>query len=1136
MPNLSELFFTVLERENDTIQNTELNNKLTEIYGDAPRTYEQLEEDFDICKTQLLALLEYIEQLNPNALQLFAVYKERVSELNKNSALPDIRITLKAAKEALEKSLLAIISKHTQIDTIALNNLTTGLCYAGAYVNVEQALGYFNGTSSLSAMIHYAKKNIILDLAAAFLNEHGMVEYEGNEVHYANALFNYVADKYGLLSQEDLFAPTYEVDTLEAFDAYVSHHMTIPALIQHVMRLLPPLQETITQMPEFQHLTDLFQILGHEKPGLKEYMMLYDDEDIDDIATYVRKPNWDLLLTGVLASSMQKAGYITDVHAIIDCKSIVDTGEYIFDASNDTVTVLSQEDLLLLVDSSDTSIEKWRLIRQMTPESILKAYLKEGQFEEIKSFLFGTLLGYAELPEVILSQLYLAVRNSGRVDQLRELSHYIFATRQQIPFDELTYLVGLLSPEEIYHYLVLAMNHDIPYQVKALLTCAPSPLSPMHVIHLACQNNALNVIRLLGQLGFDLNIMDNVGYTPACIAVASQNRELLIALHAGGADLQRAIPQSHNGITHQGKSPVQIAAALGYSSMIETLHELGVDLNRADRNGDTAACIAINNNDTAMLEKLHELGVDLNKKSGSTGLFFSMFASGPSLSPLELAVRTGNIDMIRVLKILDVNLDVLDGADDTPIGLAIHMNKLPVISVLHELGADISQRDKNGLSPTDHAARNGNSAALKLLKELGADINEAGPSGATPSFVAAEQGRADSIRTLKTLKADFNQANNAQQTPVFIAAKNGHIKVINWLHRYGADINKTDNQGHTPVYIAALHGRLQAFNELVNYGADLNEVCQNISDLIYLNSKSNDKKMFFRLLETDINLESITDSTWLQILNNLDGNQIEVVLNILIKNDNVSVFKKLLNIPLISNHGILHYQAHFAAEHAQSESILQLIHQSGINMDSSNGYGESLAYVAAKAGNALVLRQLIALNVDLDSVTEDVETPAFVAARMGHESIIQLLLEQGKANTPVTITVSTLKDLVKKMDAQIVARAEEKIQEQEDWQITLTPRDIAHIMGHEHIVTLIDSYQPAPQTPQNRFSFFAQPEVASPSSRNRSISEDENSSPTASPSKANPKKRASTGEILSPIENKKPYQPSDPDAEYQHRP
>jgi ankyrin repeat protein len=1132
MPNLSELFFTPLLRENDTIQNTVLNNTLTTIYGEEPRSYEELEADFDICKTQLLALLEHIEQLNPNALQLFTIYKERVSELTKDSAQPDIKITLKAAKDALEKSLLAIISKHTQIDITVLNNLTTNLCYAGAYVNIDQALGYFNGTSLLSAMLHYAKKNIILDFAATFLNEHGMIEHEGNEIHMANSLFNYVADKYGLSSQEDLFAPRYELNVLEAFDSYVSDLMTIPGLIQHVMRLLPPLQNTITEMPDFQQLTDLFQILGYEKPGLNEYMMLYDDEDIDDIPTYVRKQNWELLLTGILANSMQKAGYLANARLIIGDKSIIDTGEHFLDSNNDTINILSQEDILLLIDSSDPSLNKWRLIKQMTLESIFKSYLKDDQPEEMKNVWFGLLLGYAELPEVVLSQLYFALRNSGRVDQLRDLAHYIFSNRKNSSFDTLSYLAGLLSPAEIKHYLILAIKNNLPSQVNALLTYTPSPLSSAQIVHLACQTKALDVISLLGQLRFDLNIMDNEGYTPACIAVADFDIQVLLALHSSGADLERTNATSNNGGAFQGKSPVQIAAELSDAEMIETLHGLGADLNSVDKNGDTAATIAIKNNDTEILQKLHELGVDLNKKCTSTDLY----ARHHSLSPLELAVRSGNIDMIRVLKDLNVDLNVLDGSEDTPMSLAVDMDKLTVIRALHELGVDFSKRDKNGFSATDHAVQNANIPALKLLKQLGADVNQRGPSGATSAFVAAENGRADSIISLKPLKADFNQANNAQQTPIFIAAKNGHEKVVKRLCTFKVDINKPDDQGHTPVYISALHNHLQSFNELVNYGADLQVVHQNMSDLICLNSKAKDKRMFCRLLELNANLESITDAVWIQILNNLNPFEIEGVLAILIRNNNTSVFKKLLDISFPSYQGILRSLVFFAAQYAQSEAIIQRIHQAGINMNSSNYDGESPAYIAAKTGNVLIMEQLISLNVELDYETEEHETPAFVAARMGHESIVELLLDHGKMDTPVTLSIYTLKSMVKNMVAEIVDRAEEKINEQDSQQLTLTPRDIACIMGHEHIVTLIDSHQPAPQASPNRFGFFVQHEVTSPPSRNRSIIEEELASPTSSSAKANAKKRPGAGEAASPIKNKRPYQPSDPDTEHQFMP
>lgn len=1127
MPNLNRLFFAHFLRENDAVQNADLKDKLTAIYGSEPHTFEKLEEDFDICKTQLLTLLDYIEQLNPNTLQLFAVYKQRVSELTKESAPPDIKITLKAAKEAIEKSLEAIISKNKQIDKTALNSLTTGLCYAGAYANIEQALGYFNGATSLSAMIHYSKKSIILDLAAAFLHEHQMVEHVGNEVHMANSLFNFVAEKYGLASQEDLFAPTYEIDVLTVFEAYVQYHLTIPALIKKIESSLPPLKETITQMADFQSLAEFFQILGYKSPGWDQYKQLYNDEDIDDVPTYVRKPYGELLLAGVMVQSLTKAGYIDFADLTIGDQNLIDTTEYIFAAKDGVIEFLSDDNLLMLLHSPERSIEAWRLINQMSPEAIVKVYREEGQFEEIRDFCFRLLMMQPQLPTDVFKQLYSAALDSGELSKLRELAHYSFAVNEPIPFDDYEELIGVLSQDEIYHYLMRAITHDIPSHIHALSFFQPLPLTPMQIIHLACRSNALNVIRMLGQLGFDFNTRDNLGYTPACVAVQNQNRELLLALHACGADLQTPVATSNNGTPHQGRSPIHIAATLGDTAMLETLHDLGADLYSADRNGDSAASIAINNNDIAVLEKLHELGVDLNKKGTAGFPHFSMFARILSTSPLELAIRTGNTAMIRALKILDVDLDALDGSEDTPMCLAIYRNQLPVLKILHELGADYTKRSKNGLSPMDLSVQNGYLAGIKFLNQSGIDINKADQNGVTPLHIAAEHGRADSIRTLKTLKADFNCANNSGQTPLFIAAQKGHAKALKWLLKYKADVNIADNQGHTPLYTAALHGQTEAFNVLMDNEPDLQLVHQNMSNLLSLNSKSKDKKMFYRLLDMNSNLENITIADWTQILTSLNNIEMEEVLRILITNDNTSVFKKLVELPHVSKLGVLHYLVFYAAQYAQSESIIESLHQSGISIDSYNGNGKSPVHLAAEAGNTVVLRQLIALNVELEGETQDNETPAFIAARMGHDSIIRLLLEQNKADTPVTIEISSLRSMVRKMDVQIIERAEQKISVVTGGDITLSPKDIAYIMGHEHIITLIDSYQTAPQTPPYRFGFFVPHAPVSPGSRNRSISEDENTSPTVSPSKANSKKRPNTVEILSPRENKKNYEPSD---------
>ena len=64
---------------------------------------------------------------------------------------------------------------------------------------------------------------------------------------------------------------------------------------------------------------------------------------------------------------------------------------------------------------------------------------------------------------------------------------------------------------------------------------------------------------------------------------------------------------------NQGATPCNEAASHGYSEAIKTLHELGADVNLANKFGNTPVIVAATNDHVECIRTLHELGADINK-------------------------------------------------------------------------------------------------------------------------------------------------------------------------------------------------------------------------------------------------------------------------------------------------------------------------------------------------------------------------------------------------------------------------------------------------------------------------------------------------------------------------------------------
>jgi len=213
MPIFSPNFYSDLQPELTLEQKSQTDLKLQNIYREPSVDYQAI-QDFDQCKKQLLALLTHIAQLNPRTLAIFAAYRAKVDALLPTTAEVDINITLKVAKSSLENALLDIEANYVKLDTGSLSHLKVGVCYSGAFSNIESAIGYFR-PNALAQLVSFAKRHTLLQLATEFMKLRIKEVYKGNEIHYANTLFNHLAPVYGLPLQQDFFTTIFSDVILE---------------------------------------------------------------------------------------------------------------------------------------------------------------------------------------------------------------------------------------------------------------------------------------------------------------------------------------------------------------------------------------------------------------------------------------------------------------------------------------------------------------------------------------------------------------------------------------------------------------------------------------------------------------------------------------------------------------------------------------------------------------------------------------------------------------------------------------------------------------------------------------------------------------------------------------------------------
>ena len=188
------------------------------------------------------------------------------------------------------------------------------------------------------------------------------------------------------------------------------------------------------------------------------------------------------------------------------------------------------------------------------------------------------------------------------------------------------------------------------------------------------------------------------------------------------------------------------------------------------------------------------------------------------------AIKAADSTAVRVAlgRAADVNAAEPDGT--TPLHWAVHANDATIVELLLAAGADAQAANRYGVRPIALACTNGNAAIVELLLDTGVDANTTLAEGETALMTAARTGALDVVELLLDHGADVNAAETWRgQTALMWAAAEGHAQLIPTLLSYGADITARSTNGWTPLLFAVREGQIDAVQTLLEAGADVEE-------------------------------------------------------------------------------------------------------------------------------------------------------------------------------------------------------------------------------------------------------------------------------------------------------------------------
>jgi ankyrin repeat protein len=327
---------------------------------------------------------------------------------------------------------------------------------------------------------------------------------------------------------------------------------------------------------------------------------------------------------------------------------------------------------------------------------------------------------------------------------------------------------------------------------KADVNFSSSTSGTIPAIIAAATSGSVEMVKLFVNVGADMKIRDNEGYT--CL------HRLVLKCHPSGAWLRDDIDIEENPrvSARVNKTPSDLPG------VFKVLVEAKAEVSARGPKGDTPLMFAVQVNNIEAMKCLLAAGASATESKDSTSLLMVASAAG-SLSAVKALIAAG----------AEVNQANNDGV--TPICFAVSPGHTAIVSALIEAGADVNHVvdfDRYANTPLDVASGPRSRAAVDVLKKAGA-----------VTWVELMEQRNDFVRA--TAEGDIELVNKLivsasdkeKECAMKLAVLNNRLPMVKCLLAAGVDPS-TVHLGHRVLIWACQHGYLEVAIVLIDAGAD----------------------------------------------------------------------------------------------------------------------------------------------------------------------------------------------------------------------------------------------------------------------------------------------------------------------------
>ncbi len=201
-------------------------------------------------------------------------------------------------------------------------------------------------------------------------------------------------------------------------------------------------------------------------------------------------------------------------------------------------------------------------------------------------------------------------------------------------------------------------------------------------LHRAAKNNDLARASDLLALGYNLEAMDNRGFTPLHTAIWEGKEEMAGLLVRKGANVNIRMLQAVDW------SPIEATARFGQINILGMLLDHGADINSRAFNGATPLHLAIKHKKFDVTEMLVNRGADVNLKTNDGITPLHLLSNMLRDERANLWIGSKEKDVLRLLITNGADVNAIDNSGATALHYSVLKNNLRTSHILVQNGAN----------------------------------------------------------------------------------------------------------------------------------------------------------------------------------------------------------------------------------------------------------------------------------------------------------------------------------------------------------------------------------------------------------------------------------------------------------------